>query len=289
MRRAFAASVLLAFCVVVQGAEGKPLKPGSSGPRVELLQRELGLTVDGIYGSVTVRAVRRFQRRHHIADDGIAGAATWSTLRRLRAGRGAPSSGGRPAVQTRGTAVRLLQGRLGIPPDGVFGPATDSAVRRFQRDHGLTADGVVGPSTWTALGLHGQLAVLKRVSSRPGLGSATVLARAIAAADRIARLPYRYGGGHHRFQDSAYDCSGSVSYILHALGRLRQPRDSAALMSYGSPGPGRLITIYANPGHAYMVIGGRRFDTTGRWDSGSRWQPKARSAEGYVARHPAGL
>jgi hypothetical protein len=113
--------------------------------------------------------------------------------------------------------------------------------------------------------------------------------RAIAAANRIAGLPYRLGGGHRSFRDSAYDCSGSVSYVLHGAGRLAVPRDSAGLMSYGAPGRGRYITVYANPGHAFMVIAGRRYDTTGRGATGSRWQPDRRSAAGYVVRHPPGL
>jgi hypothetical protein len=113
--------------------------------------------------------------------------------------------------------------------------------------------------------------------------------RAIAAANRIAGMPYRYGGGHRTFSDSGYDCSGSVSYVLHGAGRLGSPLDSSSLMSYGVSGRGRWITVYANPGHAYMVIRGRRYDTTGRSQSGSRWQHDHRSTAGYVARHPPGL
>ena len=112
---------------------------------------------------------------------------------------------------------------------------------------------------------------------------------AIAAADRIAGHPYRYGGGHRSFSDSGYDCSGSVSYVLHGAGRLGSPLDSRRLMTYGEPGPGRWITVYANPGHAFMVINGRRYDTTGRSSSGSRWQPENRSTAGYAVRHPPGL
>ena len=111
----------------------------------------------------------------------------------------------------------------------------------------------------------------------------------IAAANRIAYKPYKYGGGHGSFRDSGYDCSGSVSYALHGGGLLRVPRDSGGFTSYGRPGRGRHITIYANSGHAYMVINGRRFDTSARRISGSRWTSQARSSAGYVARHPAGL
>ncbi|MCW2997579.1 MAG: hypothetical protein JWN65_1128, partial [Solirubrobacterales bacterium] len=118
-------------------------------------------------------------------------------------------------------------------------------------------------------------------------GPPPAIGRAIAAGDRIATLPYRYGGGHGSFSDSGYDCSGSISYVLHAIGRLGVPRDSSGFMDYGSPGPGRYITIYANPGHAYMTINGRRFDTSS--PGNSRWTSEPRSSAGYTVRHPPGL
>jgi Putative peptidoglycan binding domain len=193
----------------------------------------------------------------------------------------------------RGRTVRKLQRALHLSDDGVFGKGTLRAVRRFQRQHGLTADGIVGPATWAALGLPGRHPVLKRAHLRGGgparSGVPLAVFRAVAAANRIAGFPYRFGGGHRSFHDSAYDCSGSVSYVLHAAGRLGSPLDSGELMSWGAPGRGRYITVYANPGHTYMVIQGRRYDTTGRWDTGSRWQRVERSSAGYVARHPVGL
>jgi hypothetical protein len=202
------------------------------------------------------------------------------------------AGGGGARVQTRGSAVRLLQRRLGISADGVFGPGTARAVRRFQRAHGLTADGIVGPGTWSALGVGGRHPVLKRARLHRAGGGArrvSVIARAIAAGNRIASKPYIYGGGHRSFRAAGYDCSGSVSYVLHAIGRLGRPMDSGELMSYGRAGRGRHITIYANSGHAFMVIDGRRFDTTGRAQDGSRWHASGRSTAGYVARHPPGL
>jgi Putative peptidoglycan binding domain len=184
-----------------------------------------------------------------------------------------------------GPRVVQVQRWLGIAADGIFGPATEQAVKRFQRSHGLTADGIVGPATWSALGHPGRTVILKRRGSR---GSSTVR-RVVAAANRIAGKPYKYGGGHARWEDSGYDCSGSVSYALHGAGLLASPLTSGGFMRYGDPGPGRHITIYASPSHVYMTVDGRRFDTTGRNESGSRWQADDRSSAGYVVRHPPGL
>ena len=113
--------------------------------------------------------------------------------------------------------------------------------------------------------------------------------RIVAAGTRIAHTPYKYGGGHGKWNDSGYDCSGSVSYALHYAGLLRTPLDSSGFMSYGLPGRGRHITIYANSGHAYMVVDGRRFDTSAVSETGSRWTSTHRSSAGYVVRHPRGL
>ncbi|MGB2711583.1 MAG: hypothetical protein WBC33_08695, partial [Conexibacter sp.] len=109
----------------------------------------------------------------------------------------------------------------------------------------------------------------------------------IAAGNRIATKPYRYGGGHGRWEDAGYDCSGSVSYALHGGELLSTQLDSSGFMGWGARGRGRWITVYGNPGHAYMVVAGLRFDTSGA--SPSRWQADMRSSAGYVVRHPAGL
>lgn len=284
-----AAAALAAPALAAAPAQALPvLKRGSHGRSVRRVQRDLHLRADGVYGRETVRAVRRFQRRHHVRADGIVGPGTWALLRasEQRAPSSPTATGGGDAHPS---SVRLLQRRLGVAVDGVFGPGTARAVRAFQRAHGLTADGVVGPATWAALGVRGSHPVLKRGGRAHAPVSSTIpeaVFRAIAAGDRIATFPYRYGGGHGSFHDSGYDCSGSVSYVLHAAGVLSRPEDSSELMSYGAPGPGRWITVYANPGHAYMVIRGRRFDTSGGPD---RWQGSARSASGYVVRHPVGL
>ena len=101
--------------------------------------------------------------------------------------------------------------------------------------------------------------------------------------------PYRYGGGHGRWEDSGYDCSGAVSYALHGAGLLRRARDSSGFESFGDAGEGAWITLYAHGGHAYVVIAGLRFDTSGRGEDGPRWRPEWRSGKGFVKRHPAGL
>src|SRR3954447_9018387 len=285
-RRAGAALAVCALALAVcplalaapSGALALPtLHHGDRGRSVVRLQHALHVHADGVFGRGTVRAVKRFQRRHGLHADGVVGASTWRMLRRSihRRHRVARSAGSSVRVATRGASVRVLQRRLGVAADGVFGPGTARAVKRSQRRRGLTADGVVGPATWRALGIRGRHPVLKRAHlrhrhhARRG-GMPAAVSRAIAAANRIAGLPYRFGGGHRSFSDSGYDCSGSVSYVLHGAGRLGSPLDSSQLMSYGSAGRGRFITIYANPGHAYMVIRGRRYDTTGRSETGSR-------------------
>ena len=274
-------------------AAAKPLKKGAKGPRVRKAQRWLGIRADGLFGKGTRRAVKAFQRRHGLTADGIIGPATWAALRRAAHSRRSTSrrtsSGGGASKRGR---VRLLQRRLGIAVDGVFGPATLRAVKRFQRRHGLTPDGIVGPATWAALGHASITTVLKHSragSPRPPGGLPIRVRRIIAAGNRIAHLPYKYGGGHGRWADSGYDCSGSVSYALHGAGYLSSALTSGGFMSWGSPGRGRWVTIYAAPGHVYMVVDGRRFDTTGRAENGTRWQPSDRSSAGYVVRHPPGL
>ncbi|HEX2086355.1 MAG TPA: hypothetical protein VHF89_11780 [Solirubrobacteraceae bacterium] len=116
---------------------------------------------------------------------------------------------------------------------------------------------------------------------------------AIAAANRIVGKPYRYGGGHAKVEDSGYDCSGTVSYALIGAKLLRSPLDSSSFMRWGKAGPGQWITVYTNPGHAFVVIAGLRLDTSAAGDpsgaKGPRWRPVLRSTRGFRARHPVGL
>jgi hypothetical protein len=112
---------------------------------------------------------------------------------------------------------------------------------------------------------------------------------AIAAANQIRTRPYIWGGGHSKWASPGYDCSGAVSFALHGAGLITTPMDSGEMMSWGQPGKGRWITIYANAGHAFAVIDGVRWDTAGdESGTGPRWHPEMVSTAGYVARHPAG-
>jgi cell wall-associated NlpC family hydrolase len=112
----------------------------------------------------------------------------------------------------------------------------------------------------------------------------------ISAANLIVGQPYQWGGGHGSWQSKGYDCSGAVSYALAGAGLLQAPLTSGDFMHYGIPGPGRWLTIYANPGHVYAVIAGLRWDTVGdARGSGPRWHPLDAYPQGFSARHLPGL
>ena len=116
--------------------------------------------------------------------------------------------------------------------------------------------------------------------------------RAIWATNRIVGRPYKYGGGHQRWDDRGYDCSGLVSYFLHAAGLLRSPMSAPYFMSFGRPGRGRWVTVWARRGHVYLIVAGLRLDTTpwpDRGREGSDWRRSARATSAFVPRHPRGL
>jgi len=214
----------------------------------------------------------------------------------------------------KGHDVRVAQDYLRragfrVQIDGVYGSGTVRAVRQFERANGRSADGQLSLADISFLRGYvergGQAARVRGVRSmaatadHAGLnpdGTATApegappeVAAIIAAGNRIATLPYRYGGGHGKWEDTAYDCSGSVSYGLHGANLLDTPLASGDLARWGQAGPGEWVTIYANGGHVYMVVAGLRFDTSGRSNNGTRWQADMRSPSGYTIRHPPGL
>ena len=124
---------------------------------------------------------------------------------------------------------------------------------------------------------------------QPPPGAPQAVGEIIAAGNAIASLPYIWGGGHGSFQASGYDCSGSVSYVLAAAGLLSAPMVSGDFESYGAPGPGQWVTIYANAGHVWLSVAGWRFDTVALAAVGTRWSRGGGEFGGFVARHPIGL
>ncbi len=152
----------------------------------------------------------------------------------------------------------------------------------------VTPGGPIGPTSAPAPLTPGESAhfISESEASAPASAPAAVRA-AIAAANSIATTPYIWGGGHASFESSGYDCSGAVSFALHGGGFLSSPLDSTGLETWGDPGPGRWITVYANAEHAWMTIAGLAFDTVG--GPGPRWHPSlVDSPAGFIARHPPG-
>lgn len=131
--------------------------------------------------------------------------------------------------------------------------------------------------------------VLKNGIALPPLESPPQVRQMIEAGNGIARTPYLWGGGHGKWQDKGYDCSGSVSFALASAGLLDRSLTSGQLMRWGKPGAGRWVTIWSNEGHVFLEVAGVRFDTSGTKTTGSRWQGEMRSRAGFVARHPPGL
>lgn len=120
-------------------------------------------------------------------------------------------------------------------------------------------------------------------------GAPRAVKAAIAAGNQIAGLPYCYGSGHTRELSSAYDCSGSASWVLCQAGLLDEPTTSTSFRSYGVHGKGRWITVYARSGHVFLTVAGLRFDTGWGGGDGPRWTTRGRPMNGAVVRHPRGL
>jgi cell wall-associated NlpC family hydrolase len=120
------------------------------------------------------------------------------------------------------------------------------------------------------------------------LNAPPAVKKVIAAANKIRTKPYIWGGGHGRWWDRGYDCSGAVSFALKGGSLISSPMPSGPMMGWGEAGLGRWITVFANSGHAYAVIAGLRWDTSGTGGSGPRWHEDMRSRSGFAARHPSG-
>ena len=227
------------------------LRTGDHGREVRVLQRWLTLT------------------GFPVAVDGHFGRRTRVAVRRYERANGQRVNGWVSREQARGLRTRAYAARASTPA-----PAAAAAVPPPAPLITPTPDAVIAPDGLTAM---------VPAAAPPQVRDA------IVSANRIVGKPYRWGGGHARVEDDGYDCSGTVSYALMGAGLLRGPLDSTALKRFGKAGRGPWITVFANSGHTYIVIAGLRLDTSGTGGSGPRWHAKARSAKGYVARHPAGL
>ncbi len=221
-----------------------PLRKGMSGHDVKVLQdylKRAGFTtsIDGEYGTATVKSVKKFEADQQVAPDGVTDAADIDLLRSLVEGDASTATG-----TTSPQPVALTPGSKATIDDGLAAAPADAPDQ------------------------------VKQI---------------IAAGNEIAKTPYVYGGGHGKWQDKGYDCSGSVSYALHGASLLSSALPSGSFVGWGEPGPGQWVTIYAKGSHMYMVVAGLRFDTSGRSTGGTRWQTASRSPSGYKVVHPPGL
>lgn len=379
---AFAAALTTAssaFAAPTQTLGSRTLRQGMSGGDVRVLQSDLtkagfATPAVGVFGPITARNVKAFERRYHLAVNGVANAAVVHRLvlvvssgtSAAKAASGTVGSGGSslggssaksktqskkqstnttadptsvlsdnpvlaPVVQDGGSEhlgertlkqgmqghdVRVLQSYLtlaGYPTnvDGDFGPTTETNVVKFEQANGLATNGIVTYDQSQAL----RQVVAKAMTTTGPVGKATLnpdgtvtapagapqaVQDVIAAANSIIDKPYIYGGGHGKWNDSGYDCSGAVSFALHGGNLLSAPEDSTGLESYGSAGPGQWITIYADAGHTFMVVAGLAFDTahygpTTPGGTGPRWLTAANATANlsdggnYIVRHPSGL
>jgi cell wall-associated NlpC family hydrolase len=185
-----------------------------------------------------------------------------------------PKAGGTGAVTAEAAPAGSDPGLTNAGP-APTGPATSGTPRQADTSGGT---GSVDQATALSNGI-----------AVPPLEAPDSIRRMIEAGNSIARTPYIWGGGHGKWIDKGYDCSGSVSFVLAAAGYLQGPLDSGHLAQWGNPGPGKWVTIYANATHVFMEVAGIRFDTSGQRVTGSRWQNDGRPTAGFAVRHPPGL
>jgi hypothetical protein len=185
------------------------------------------------------------------------------------------------------TRLMLLAGLL-------FAAFTLSAAPAMAQTGGSGPPGGTTSTTTTTTTTSGTAVLQADGTAAAPANAPYAVQRAIAAGNRIHTKPYIWGGGHRRFKSKGYDCSGAVSYVLHAAGLLRSPLPSGPLMAWGAPGLGAWITVYANRSHVYMTVAGLRYDTSAVGESlsqgsGPRWRASARASTGYAVRYSPGL
>jgi cell wall-associated NlpC family hydrolase len=182
---------------------------------------------------------------------------------------------------------------VAVPPDQAPGPSGSSSSRSTARppsDAEVRAELSDLKRQLAALSPKpGDLRVLGDGQVVPPRNAPAAVQTVMQAANAISKFPYKWGGGHGAWRDNGYDCSGSVSFALAAAGFLDSPLTSGNFMSWGEPGPGKWITIYASPGHVWMTVAGMRYDTGNLSGAGhTRWTNAMRSTAGFTAVHPPG-
>jgi peptidoglycan hydrolase-like protein with peptidoglycan-binding domain len=284
---------------------------GQYGPAtvtaVKRFQRAANLRLTGIADAATQQRLRQSIGGKTVR--GSSGAFGYgSSARSSHLGDRIPLRQGMSGHDVKILQDFLRRDHVRTSVDGQFGTGTARSVRRWERGNSRTVDGVVDAGDIATLRQEVEGGDDPTVATQPaplapgdratigsdGLAMAPANApqdvkEIIAAGNAIAHKPYRYGGGHGRWNDSGYDCSGSVSFALHGAGLLNTQLTSGDFERWGQSGAGQWVTIYANSGHVYMMVAGLRFDTSGLSADGSRWHTSLRSASGYVVRHPAGL
>jgi peptidoglycan hydrolase-like protein with peptidoglycan-binding domain len=311
------------------------LKPiGSADARTLAVLRQVD-TLDAAASDASTAAVkvRRAKAKPGVTNDVTTLVTGSSVLAPVKRNGGSAHLGNRVLKEgMHGHDVRVLQAYLTVDGyaatvDGDFGPSTESSVVSWQSASDVTDNGIVSYADSRLLRKDvAKVESTPKTASDPtttptaptttpgatatidSSGNATAPASApalvqemIAAANSIDTKPYIYAGGHASWNAPGYDCSGAVSFVLHAAGLLSTPEDSTQLESFGSAGVGQWVTVYANAGHTWIVIAGLAFNT-GHWGptapagSGPRWLIKADATAnlndgtgGYVTRHPSGL
>lgn len=181
----------------------------------------------------------------------------------------------------------------GDPIDGELDGVCDEGSAIDDPDCSYEDDSSDEPILWPAppKGAYAKLSRGSRRASTPK-GAPKPIRQMIKAANSLVRKPYRWGGGHARWKDRGYDCSGAVSYVLHAGGYLDWALTSGGFMRWGDKGPGNWLRIYASKRHVFIVVAGLRFDTTpygAGGGKGPRWRETVRPTTGFKLRHPRGL
>jgi cell wall-associated NlpC family hydrolase len=205
---------------------------------------------------------------HPQAVEPVAGAVAAASAAGATVGVGATASAAGATVS------------VGTPPaSGLAQPVSDAQIRRELAASGMTSNS--GQATITPDGL-----------AIPPVDAPPAVQAIIQAGNQIAHLPYVWGGGHVTYEDTGYDCSGSISFVFQAAHLLSSPVVSGELANWGAPGPGKWITVFANAGHTFMYVAGLRFDTVALAETGTRWSNRSADEPdlgSFAVRHPPGL